>query len=1099
MKHLKLKIIIKSIIIFLLIILFTLPPFSYLTPSKNLKNPSSPKPAEAAFEYTASSQTLTNAGTVAGNYLDTRDADQGYFRIMTTDSGLDVTFTIDNVKLWNANQLTVMYDGFVSSTALTYQIEIYDFFAKTWRNIIHHEATYKNIVDSGNGLTLQLAVTEALSGGLFPIYDGYFTDGSNNPISTPLSNFVNKDKQVKIRFYSSVATADLELSIDFLIVQASNTPISRASSMTIAANSGTISSGEYNDTITDDNTENLQITAGSSGIDVSFNFNNMALPYVDANTYLVEFSGFRTTITNYTIALRDFQNSEWDTLSGTALTNTTDSTYYFALVPSTLAQNMTDYIQNDQMQVRVYSASTSGSVTIDLVRITIGSTATNAGIYTGSISRGSTSTGDVTNTRDLDTSNATPSNSAWVIDTSNSDARSTTQFVGDCNSNTNHCASANVTVPITVPDNSVIQGVIVAYRFITSSSALDLVWTIRDYDGSYTDVNAAASNQSDTAINIMHIIEASNPMPPRVGEGQLSTVPLFTPLWYVDRNNNAANLRFRTGASDTTARTVTWDFAFVTIKSILPHNPEHYRFTPTGGVVTYGTETDSNYRFAIGDDATNWQINADGSNGVDTYLSFTGVTIPAGANKFIITSNTGWSVGSNPFEIFVWDFTGGGQWRELTPHGTNYTGDATVTNYDYAQIEVYDGYFTDGNNNYVSTPLSNFVSGGEVRIRINSDSTSANLYWDFAQIQFVIGVGFAAANMTITSGSVNSGEYNDTTTDDNTSNLVISPSSNLIDFYFSFKNAPIPPEGFNAILLNLSAYKSTSGTYDVSIRNFTTNEWEPVVSTAAQTADASHSFIKNNIGDWHNYIQDGEIRIQMYSSASATNLNIDLIEIILGTSPNENSPSSSNVGQVIYGGVSSLSNLNTLQSTDTTNSDNFLLISHANSTTGIQAFDDTAVAETEVTLPFFVRPGTSPTDIIWMYRGLTGSTSATLGPSVAVTGGHFRYLSPSFQFTTTTLTALPNAADTITLASATLVTRSGIFNEVVSDIAKDVTNKITFRIYTATASPNAQSVAILDTLFFSYRWIPTETDPSPDNQLKHGKWWFGGQQQKDTF
>ncbi|MFZ2024702.1 MAG: hypothetical protein WAV51_00240 [Microgenomates group bacterium] len=1046
----------------------------------------------ADYQYTSVSQSVDKGGEVVGNYLSTRIADNDYMRIMGTATGVEVTYTIDNVRLWNANRLIVMYDGSVSNAAMTYQVQIRDVANGTWRNIVPHEANYANTADAGAGLILAPATTGATAGGYIEIYDGYFSNGSNTPISTPLSNFVNNTNQVQIRMYSAASSANYEMRVDYIGVQATYSPMYYVSGR-VNNDGGTITN-EYNDTTHDDAMTNMSVVANANGIDVEMLFNGVSVPYTSANTYLVEFSGLRTTITNYSLYLRDFANNQWDLLNATPLTATTDDTYYFALVPSSLSQNMSDYIQNGQMKINITSAQTSGSVTVDYLRITIGSTATNVVPYAGTITRGSTNTNSVLSTRTVDTSQAL---NGWIISASNSDARTTTELYGDCATATSYCASANTSLPVTVPDASVVQSVITAYRFNTSSATLDTTWTVRNYAGAYTDIMVAPVTQSDVATNIMYIQELSNPMRPQIGEGPLTAIPTFTPNLYVDDiTDNAVNIRFRTSVAEAVASSVTWDFAFATIKSITPQNKVMYKFTPTGGSFTYGTNNASNWRFAIGDDAQPWNTDPNATSGTDAVLSFSGVSIPTGANKMIVTSKHRFDV-SNTYKMYIYDYVTSG-WRDLVPHGSNFTGDATVANWDYAQFEIFDGFFSNGSNVKVSTPLTNFISSGAMQIRIVNTSTTADLDWDFAQIQFVTDPGYHPSSLAVTApATLTANEYNDLYTDDNTSNVTVTPSGNAAEVLLTFSNIVKPPEGFNAILLETSAFKTTAGSYDVSVKNVKTNTFEPIVSGVTRTADATDYFLFS-VGDWDNYIDSATntIILRYYTSVNNNVLNLDLVQITLGTIPSSSTNMTSYAGAVMNGTVAAASNMNTYANTDELQPDQYVTVTTYNPTTGMHAMNGMGEKELEFVFPFHMEPNTVPAGIIYMFRGQNGNATQAIAPSIQEVGGHFRPMltAQNFLYSMTTLAALPGPTDTPSTINVTAQTfRQGWYVDQLEDLWVSKNNKIIFRFYTAVGLASViDTKLILDSVFFSYRWVNTKTTSDPASQMRHGKWWFGG-------
>lgn len=1045
--------------------------------------------ADAAYQFVATSQTVTTAEATAGSYLATTTADNNYMYATTTSSGLDITFTFDNVRLWNANALRVLYDGTSNSASLTYQIQIRDFANSTWRNIVPHEATYANATEAAAGLLMSVTTTTAPGGGDILVYDGYFSNGSNTAVSTPLGNFVNSNRQVQIRFFSSTATAGLQLSIDHLSVVPLVSPFFLPSSL---VNNGIgARTNEYNDLTTDDNQTSVTVVGATGGVSVDLFFTNVSLPYSDANTFLLQYSGHIST-GNYSIQIYDYADAAYETLNATTLTNTADASNEFAKVPSVNSDTMADFIDeanNNRVNIRITSAITSGTLTIDFARLVIGSTHTNAGIYTATATRGTTSTGTEANLRNLDTSN----NSTWVLNTANTGSGNEAGL--DCNVFTNQCAAVSVVVPATIPANTQVQSVWSYGRYNSNNNDLDMVSGIRRAGEGYTTVVVANNLTTLTSI----IREALNPMPQQIGASGLTAIPSFTPNDFVDTVNNSMGYRINAGASLTTARTVTVDFVFMTITSILPIPANTYRFTATGRTLTLGTETNSNYRFTWSDDATPWDTNPSGS-GTDVYLSFTGVTIPTGSNNIIVTSKHRWDVASTTYNMYLYDFVGA-TWRNINPHEAVLTHDSTLANYDYAQFEIFDGYFSNGSNTPLSTPISNFVSSGEMRLRMTNASTTADLDWDFAQIQINIDPVYQPASSTITSGT-RANEYNDVYTDDGGTYFTITPVSNTLDYYMSFTNVATPPEGFNTLLLTVAAHKTTSGSVNFSVRNFTTNSWETIKSTYNRTTDAGAGLadlFSYEIGDWSNYISAGEMRIRVDGSASATAFNLDFMSISLGMSPKSGTPVTANYGAIMNGSATSIGNVDTLSFTDLLNGSAFLAVTESNETTGIVANGSMGGKSIQMDLPFTIDPSTYPAGFVWLYRAAAAAATAVITPSFEIGGFHYQSLATSFLYTMGASNALPGAADTATLTSATAANRRGWFVEPIANGWRSFDNRAKFRLFTSTGAANLEWKLSVDYVFLTYRWVPNEAIATPETQMRGGKWFNAGFEQKYSF
>jgi len=1042
--------------------------------------------ADARFQFQPTTTTVTTAKGTTGDHLAVGAADNLYMYATSSDSGLDISFTFNNVRLWSANAIRVFYDGFASSASLTYEIQIRDYVNSTWRNINPHEATNTNTADSTLAGSLSSVAANLPGGGVIDIYDGYFSNGSNTPVATPLSNFVNSDKQMQIRFYYAGSTENLQLAIDNITIQPSQLPYYYPSSST--KNSTGAQTNEYNDLTTDDATTSMTFAGAVGGISNDFYFTNVSLPYSDANTFLIEYSGHIST-SNYSIAIYDYNDAEYQTLNGAVLTNTSDATNYFALVPAANSDAMEDFIDeanNNRMNIRVTSPTTSGTQTIDFLKLVIGSTHTNTGDYIAAITRGTTSSGTEANVRNLDTSNTI---SQWVLNATTSEQD--TESSGDCTTITGYCVAMQVTVPVTVSAQNIVQSVIQYGRFNTNNADSDPLMAVRDVAGSY-DATTSSTNMTAAA---MVIRETNNPMPQQVGYAALAAVPAFTPNSYVRKSYNSMSMRIYTPAA-AAARTMSVDFAFMTITLVTPLEREVYRKVPSGGTITAGTETNSNYRFTQGDDAVNWDLNPNGTTGTDVYVSFNDTTIPTGSNKLIITSNHRWDVNSASYEMYIYDFVTD-TWRDMSPHETNFTHDATAANYDYIQLEIFDGYFSNGSGTPVSTPLSNFVENGEVRVRMLSASTTADLDWDFAQIQFVIDPSYLPADIVTTTGT-EANEYTDLFTDDNTTNLTLTPSGNAVDSYLTFANVVMPPEGFNALFVEFTGWKTTSGTINLNLRNFTTGSWEPIKTGASIVARATHYYVVE-IGDWSNYIDsNNHMRVQITSAASATVVNLDFIQITMGMVPKADTPVTANYGAIMNGTAASLGNIDTISSTDELNGANYLTITESNATTGIPAHDTMGGKSLQVDFPFHVDPGTYPVGLIWNYRAAS-HTTVVVTPTIETGGFNYQSLNTSFLYTLLAANAMAATSDTAVLTSTTQAFRQGWFVEPLANLWDSVDNRLKFRLATTTGLVNAEWDLSVDFVFLSYRWVPFEITPNPEQQMRGGTFFFGGDEQKKSF
>lgn len=1023
-----------------------------------------PNHVQAEYAYSPSSATV-DQGTQLNDFEYSSAADNNYWRIVSTSSGIDATVTFNGVQLSSANNILVHYDGLVSSASLTYQIQIRDFTNSTWRNIIPHDTTYSNTADSAAGLVLANATTGALSGGEFNVYDGFFTNGSNSTTATPLSNFINGSNQVQIRFLYSGSTPYMELRVDYINVEPVIDNRLTPSGFTNTAG-GTISN-EYNDLTTDDNTTNMVINANASGIDAYYSFTNAPTPYTGANTILVEASAFRTTITNYSISIRDFTNSQWDTLSSVALTATIDGTNYFA---TSTSQAVTDYISSGEIRVRISSASTSGSVTVDMIRVTIGSVATNSGFYVGTISRGGAATGTVANTATVDTSTT---DSVWAIPTTTADTRTTNEHTGDCGTATNSCVAANIQLPVTLPSNVTTTGIYSAFRYNISVATIDIEYGIRTKRWGLFNMTPQSANTDDTT-STMIIRTASYPMDPQTGNDPIVTVPVYQPHEMVNTVDNAVEMYVRTVANTVaTAQTLNWDFAFTSIRYIGPERSITNAWSSNNaGTVTTGSNSNSNGRMAQADDNTSWVI-AHSANVVDAYMSFTNVAIPTGSNKLLVNVQMSCSAASGTYELYIRDFVGA-TWRELTHHGGAYTCAVTEA---YHQFEVYDGYFSNGTGTPTSTPLSNFVSGNEVRIRVLSTAATANMQIDYGFIEFSKDSTYYPADEVLTNGTLTSNDYNDTLTDDNNTNMVVSNSSG-IDYYFSFTNVVTPPSGSNAAYLVFSGFHTGATSYNLFIRNFNSASWTQINGTAlTNTSDATNNFIFP-ISTWSDFISSGEMRIRVATTAAAGSTTVDYVKLVLGSVNTSGAGTTTLLGQDYLGSYTNITNLDT-STTFAQSTHPWRWRTAPNTQNALSTHNPGAGIALAIDLPLTLPTNSSPKQLSYILKAGNSSTSITLTPSFKNTKQYFYdasavaatpTLTNQIKADFTSGTVPPTALNTVTFAVTSQTTRDGWAIVDVPNLIDTTNNEVKLRFRTS-GSTILEGYVDFDVVFVALKYV----------------------------
>jgi hypothetical protein len=1034
--------------------------------------------------------------------------------MLTTASGLDVQFRFDDVKLWNANRIIILYDGFASAASLTYTIEVYDTVAKVWRNLIPHNGTYTNTTEQTTaGYTLAPATTGALSGGFFELYNGYFSQSATASIDTPIANFVNTDGQILVRFFSTVTTPDLELDVDLLTLRVASSPTYYASSATNNT-AGVIDYGGYADTTTDDGVTNppafMRVLAAGSGTDrisLDFNFDEVTMPYTDANAFLVEFSGLASASAALKIQMLKNDGTARTLNPSADITSTSDGRYYFSFDPTSVGDTMADYISTtapkNRVRIRIYSTATSGSATIDYLRFTIGSIVLNDGSgYPVSLLRGSTAAGSANSLKTLESTDATPD--TWDITTAA--GYTAGQYPGDCSADTSQCNSAIASFPVTVPENSVVTGLVVATRFRTTNNALDNAFSLVDTSRNYIDVAGTADRGSTQTMTISEIAPLTKPP---IGDAGTLIANTYTPQRYYDANMHSVSLRMRSSAADTTSRATYWDYAFVSVKTIKPTPGISYRYTATSATLGSGMgETTSNFRYTNTDDNVRWVTTQ--TVGTDVTLTFGGVTIPDGANSLLITSKQVFPFTNLNYKFQLYDVVND-VWRDLNPHA--WDGSTTfrsATSLVYNQLSIFDGYFSTDATTKISTPITNFVTSNaakELKLKILADSATGALSWDFCQIQFVTDPQYYASGVTFASGkgSVSSNRYNDTFTDDTGvgKNFVVSPGAgNEIDARFSFTNVQLPPEGFNTLIFPVSAWKTTAGSYGMDIYNQRTGNWEAITSGVTRTADAIDYF-SFSVGDWHDYItQDAThtVQVRFTSSGNANVLNIDYLSMIMGMAPGVGTISQARTGALVGASLGGWGNIDTYNSTNELDLSKYTILTPTHNQSGIPATSEFSGVASSVDIPFFLDPGALAAGFYWFLRSAC-PTSATprLNMSFADPGGHYRALTSSFYYPLTSLIG-PTAAPQVYVASATQAVAQGWYIDQVEDLWVMKWKTLPIRLYTTVGVAVAGDIRHnVDFVFVSFRWVKQTTTPATNQQMRHGKWWFEGNKQKYEY
>lgn len=1011
--------------------------------------------AYAEYAFTSADSTVT-VGTEVTSHTFSHLTDGaaantgGYYRVIGTSAGFESTLTFDRVDLHSANLLLINYSGYLSGALPTgYQVQIFDYTDNTWRNMVPHNGVLNNTT----------APTTGFSTYQFGIYDGYWSTNGTTKITTELSHFVSGNA-AKVRFVTTDNASNIELRVDYLSIEPTIDHQYTASGMTV--DQGSISANTYADTVTDDNTTNLVFASGTT--EAKFIISNVATPYTGANSILIE-AGASISSNTYDVYIRDFSGAgSWTRLSSTSLSNSTDITQYFA---TDRATPVTNFISTgNEIWVRILSSG--GTLTVDYIQATVGSVVTSSGNYVGAITRGTTKVDSNTdaNTANLDTSKTTPD--VWKLYTTLVDARTTTEYYGDCTGTvTNGCLGTNVKVPVTVPSNVTLTGVHTAMRFLTSATSLRMAIGVRnDQTGNIDTNNTYLAPASQT----MYMRNLSYPIPPGVTGTLINK--LIQPHQLVDTVNNWIELYGRNSASVAAAEYyMNWDFAFASIRYIDAGKTVKTQFTARSGGSTLGQNNASNPKYLLSDDAAYWVLNPDATNGIDATATISGVQKPTGANKLIITTNQKFSLAGTTIDMYIYDFTNA-LFRKITPHEGKWI---SGTSDNYGQVELYDGYFSDGSDVPVSTPLDNFISPtNELWVKIKSTSTTSVLSWDWVTAEFAKDPVYYPADSTVNnSGTIGTTEYNDTTTDDATSYTVASGGGNPISVDMVFKNVLTPPTGSNAIFIQLSSNMAAGATsYSLAVSDTGGTGGFSTVNgtTLTNTSDALNYFMITGITDWSRYITNGQMTIRVTSVGAGGSISIDQIRLILGSAPTASDVTYMDIGKTF-------DNKEQLWTLDTSNTYNA-----RTQTWRIAQFPGTSASRMyDAPSAFSIRQGVSvqlpgssyPTGIIWNVRAANTSANntMTLVPQFENGKHYFIDATNTYWWEQTSLT-LPATVTAVTLATNAQSFRQGWFVYDLPNIMNTLNNRVMFRWRTS-ASTNIAANPIFDwdSLFVAIRYV----------------------------
>ncbi|MSU74910.1 MAG: hypothetical protein EXS55_00110 [Candidatus Magasanikbacteria bacterium] len=503
-----------------------------------------------------------NSATNVGSYRGTLATDNLFWSFVGTPTGFNAQVDLGGVSLNGANKLLLTTETANVTTARNFFIQICDWASSTGvDNVADAQCT------GGGWRTLNnpkaTAFTEtADTSRTFEIFNGYFYTGTNPgvKVATPLTNFVS-NSTVRIRFFSTVNSL-VQFNLDRVQLEAAIDPVYYPDSYNpIAPFAGAVN-GDYLSVFTNNATRQTITNTVANPLSFYYSFKNIQT-YTGANTILVAYNGgFVSNLAlTYNVAIWNFNSSSWENLNAAPIVasaiNTLQSNF-FAKSNVTLA----NYISSGETRILIFS-TVGGTQTLgtDQIYITVGSV--NTDTNQSEISFGQLGSGTSAATADLAALTTATVGNTWTQTTclNNTAPCATTPYPTDGAGTwgTNYSASANVTVPITVPAGAAVTGIRFAARFRSNVTANTVQLGLKDYSGQFAGQTIAGGWSAVGGTNALTTFTFTD------GIFQIN------PQNFIDTVNNVAALRLRTSASTAVAPvTRDWDFALVSVRWITP-------------------------------------------------------------------------------------------------------------------------------------------------------------------------------------------------------------------------------------------------------------------------------------------------------------------------------------------------------------------------------------------------------------------------------------------------------------------------------------------------------------------------------------------------
>jgi hypothetical protein len=644
----------------------------------------SPNPT-TRYQYTPTGQTLvtgtdTNANSAAvaaangintGSWKGTLADDNYHWQLTGTAGGIDVQLFMNGVKLNGANTIIVQSEIDTDATAPLVLVQICDWVSTT---SVDHAADAQCTGGGWRTLNSRDATVNPTTATAYTwnVYDGKWSNGSNTPISTPLTNFVTTDanKRVLFRYYSTTnATTAGNFAIDYLRIYPVINPVYEPGDATALTNSFT---GDYTsaNTVTQggaDNTD-LQCLGTTGGPDCYLSFFNVKT-YPSMNTILAR-SEFACTATTEApeikMALRNFTTGAWDDIT-TEITNcsTTDTVRIGAKNNITVS----DYVSNGEVRLRFYRSANNGTgaIQIDYAYIMLGTTNSDSGATKCFISFGTNSANDCTAARTIDMNGTTNNGTTWQI---LAEDESTNRGAGEAND----FYSFDVDMDATAseegssshtkfdfsgePAYGAITGIFFASQHMAGTAGT-VALNIADYSGYNTAAVAAGGFIALGATATTALVYSDNiTVGTAVSGGAAGYMTNPDDLLNTSGDEGWFRLRTSTDGSSASNSVRQWDFAMMSLQWVEPED-RTVSFDISDTTIGFGPLTTSNARYATGDatgsdtEVVAHTLTASSSAAGGYTITVEGPTLTNGGNTIdaIGGTNTASSAGTEQFGI----------------------------------------------------------------------------------------------------------------------------------------------------------------------------------------------------------------------------------------------------------------------------------------------------------------------------------------------------------------------------------------------------------------------------------------------------------------